>query len=145
MGEHNNTGFTAYPEPLKAQGISTCEDIHRVMMSLLIRYSLIPYYFHLSITSLHRWSSTTHPVRASMITHLCFIRPALLIWWTYDLWFTCFIAILSYPMCALLQPDQSWIIMLQSQALTIASLQMSLLKPQVCTRSPRWRIRWYTR
>ena len=60
----------------------------------------------------HCWSTTMHHTNmtscASLHDHLhiafigphtsCSIRPASLIWWTYDLWFTWFIVILSYLM-----------------------------------------------
>ena len=102
------------------------------LMSLLIRYSHIPFYFHFSITFptllIHHYApllmwphTTTHNTR------LHFNRPVSLIWWTDVLQFTCFISILSSPMCALLQPDQSQILTPCSQALTIASLWMSLV------------------
>ena len=96
-----------------------------------------PSIFTFPLFSLHHWSTTTHPCWHNCMhlhphllthdTHLHFIRPASLIWWTDVLRFTCFISILSSPMCTLLWPDQSWILMLHSQALTIALLWMSLV------------------
>ena len=113
-----------------------------MVMSLLIRCSCIPFYFYFSITSstllIHHyapplmWLHATwcdhmgsHPLTTLAFIH--FIGPASLIWWTGVLQFTCFISILSSPTCALLQPNQSWILMPHGQALTIASLQMSLI------------------
>ena len=72
------------------------------------------------------------PCSLAYYTPLCSIRLALLIWWTDDLQFTCFISILSYPTCALLWLNQSWSIAPCSQALTIASLQMSLVCSLSC-------------
>ena len=78
-------------------------------MSTLIRYSHIPLYFCFSITFstslIHHYTPPLTWLHMFVHdTHLCFIRPALLIWWTDVLWFTCFISILSSPMCALAQP-----------------------------------------
>ena len=104
------------------------------LMSLLIRYSHIPFYFHFSITFstwlIHHYApplTWLHAFTSIHDTCLRFIRPALLIWWTDVLWFTCFISILICPMCTLPWPNQSQILTLCGQALTMASLQMSLM------------------
>ena len=94
------------------------------------------HYFHFSITfstSLihhnarhcdHMWES---PHLLTHDTRLCSIKPALVIWWTDDLWFTCYISFLSYLMCTLPQPSQSQVIVPCGQALVVVSPQMSLV------------------
>ena len=76
------------------------------LMSILIRYSHIPFYFCFSITS--STSSIYHyaPPHWSDCTH--FIRPISFIWWTHVLQFTCFISILSIPN---VHPPAVWPIM----------------------------------
>ena len=89
-------------------------------MSLLIRYSYIPFYFHFCITfstsPIHNYTHTPLPTQPHA-TWLCllmhdtclhFIRPASLIWWTDVLQFTCFISILSSPNVC---PPAAWLIM----------------------------------
>ena len=54
----------------------------------------------LPILSIHCWSTTMHPctdVTTRDRTRTHFIGPISLIWWTHDLWFTCFTSILSIP------------------------------------------------
>ena len=80
-----------------------------MVMSLLIRYSRIAFYFHFSITFstllIHHYAPqhdcTWHNhMCLHLLSHgtcLHFIRPASLIWWTDVLQFTCFISILSNP------------------------------------------------
>ena len=57
------------------------------LMSLLIRYTHIPFYFHFSFTfsppPIH------HCAPLLWCDHTCLIGPISLIWWTHDLWFTC--------------------------------------------------------
>ena len=61
------------------------------LMGLPIRYTHIPFYFHFSITS--SISSIHHYAPPALMRS----RSHSLIWWTYDLRFTCFTSILSIP------------------------------------------------
>ena len=64
------------------------------IMSILIRYSRIPFYFCFSFTS--STSSIHH--YAPLHQHDCtWLHSHSLIWWTHVLQFTCFISILSTP------------------------------------------------
>ena len=65
-----------------------------MVMSLLIRYTHIPFYFRFSITS----STSLIHHYAPPYQHNCTqFHSHLLIWSTHVLWFTCFISILSIP------------------------------------------------
>ena len=98
-----------------------------LVMSLAHSYSHTPHYFYFSITFstslIHHWAPhhcnlTCEPLCLLVHnTHLCSIRLASLSWWTHDVWFTCFTFPLLVTMCALLQPDQSQIIVPCGQAL----------------------------
>ena len=79
--------------------------------------TIYPSIFTFLLLSLHCWSTTTHPTdTTSHVWCITFVGPhtshsirlALLIWWTDDLQFTCYISFLSY--LPLLWPGQSWII-----------------------------------
>ena len=77
-------------------------------MSILINY---PSIFAFPLLPLHCWSTTMHPhtdMTACNHTHTHLIGPILLIWWTHDLWFTCFTSILSIPN---VHPPTVWPIM----------------------------------
>ena len=72
--------------------------IKSTVMSLLIRYTHIPFYFHFSFTFptslIHHYAPLLrcdHTRSHSCLhnNHTCFIGPISLIWWTYDLRFTC--------------------------------------------------------
>ena len=109
-------------------------------MSLLIQYCHIPHYFCFSFISSHCWSTATHPTNmtshASLCNHSCVmlpfigpyssysIIPAPLSWWTDDLLTSLLLSHFFVTQCALLWPDQSWVVMLCSQGL---SSQMSLV------------------
>ena len=85
---------------------------------------IYPFIFTFPLLPLH-CQSTMHPhtdMTTCNCTCTCFIRPISLIWWTHVL--LIFLVIL---MCTFLQSDQSWALALCSQALTIASLSMSLM------------------
>ena len=77
----------------------------------------IPFYFHFSFTSsislIHHYTPPHQCNRTWLYSHshnihTCFMGLISLIWWTHDLWFTCFTSILSIPnMC----PPRVWPIM----------------------------------
>ena len=100
------------------------EPAHQILLYTLL-FSLFHYFLYIADSPLP--TPCQHDCTQCIHTHLCFIRPASLIWWTDFLQFTCFMSILSSPTCTLLQPDQSQILTPRGQALTIASLQMSLV------------------
>ena len=96
-------------------------------------FSLFYYFLHIAdpppcTLPPHHHGLTCEPPHL-LVHNTCLhsISLALLSWWTDDLQFTCYIFFLSYLMCTLLWPNQSWIIMLHSQALIIVSPQMSLV------------------
>ena len=79
---------------------------HHAVMSILIRYAHIPFYFDFSFTSstssIHHHAPLHRHDRTWLHSHLhdnhtCSIRPISLIWWTHVLRFTCYISILSIP------------------------------------------------
>ena len=94
---------------------------------LLYTHLFLLFYYFLYITDPLPHTLLWPHARASAITHLHSIRPALFIWWTDNLQFTCHISILSYLMHTLPWPNQSWVIMLHGQGLIIVSPQMSLV------------------
>ena len=91
------------------------EPPHQILLYTLL-FSLFHYFLYITDPPLctahqcdHTWLHLlTHD------THTHFIRLALLIWWTYVLWFTCFISILSSPnMCPpmarlIMNPHTAW-------------------------------------
>ena len=119
-----------------------------MLMSILIRYSCIPFYFCFSIASstllIHHYAPQPHlfslfhyflyivnPPLCTLTTHDCtqthFIGLISLIWWTHVSRFTCFISILSIPdVCPpmvqpITNPRTMW------SGTYLASLQMSLM------------------
>ena len=78
-------------------------------MSILIRYTQIPFYFRFSITSSASLIHLYAPPHWRDCTRTCFVGPIWLILWTHDLQFTCFTSILSIPnMCPpMVQPIMS--------------------------------------
>ena len=68
-----------------------------MVMSLLIRYAYIPFYFCFSITSSTLSIHHNTPLHQHDCTHTRFISPISLIWWTHVIQFTCFVSILSIP------------------------------------------------
>ena len=120
------------------RGVSGDEPPHQMLLYTHL-FSLFHYFLYTAdhhyaplLMQPHTWHDQMRcdHMRLHLLVHnahLCFIRPALLIWWTDVLRFTCFISIPSSPTCALPQPDKSQILALHGQALSIASFQMSLV------------------
>ena len=104
------------------------------MMSLAHVYPII---FTFPLHSLHCWSTTTHPTNMTSHAslHNCSHMMCLpLLHWTsltylMDIWCMIHMFTVSFLVtsCALQWPNQSWIIAPHGQALTIASLWMSLV------------------
>ena len=106
------------------------------VMSLLNRYAHIPVYFHFSFTSytslIHHYAPHTDVTACDRThTHMTIALAS-------SDWSRLFdghmisdshvlLLFLVFPMCTLPQSDQSWALAPCSQALTIASLQMSLM------------------
>ena len=103
------------------------------LMSLLIRYAHIPFYFPFSFTSftslIHHYTLRPHMTVLALAWHLHSLH------WTdltylMDTWFMIHMFLLLFlvsPTCTLPWSDQSRALTLCSQALTIASLWMSLM------------------
>ena len=108
----NSPSMNSYHWPSEAANffkpskLPTGNKSTNTLMSLLIRCSHIPFYFHFSFTSstllIHHHAPLhwcDHMQLCSRSHNICtwFIGPISLIWWTHDLWFTWFTSILSIP------------------------------------------------
>ena len=94
-------------------------------MSLLIRYTHIPFYFCFSFTSLHRRSTPTH-LHSDVLTLAwqSHSLPQTDLAYLMDIWLTIHMYLLLFlvsPTCPLLRSDQSWGFAPRGQALSIAS------------------------